>query len=76
MRGMYDAERSGEMEMMRMRGSGALGALGASLAVAIEDWFSLLMSRYDNQKKKISKHCCSYIQHRALVRAPTSAQGA
>lgn len=45
MRGMYDAERSGEMEMMRMRGSGALGALGASLAVAIEDWFSLLISR-------------------------------
>jgi hypothetical protein len=49
MRGMYDAERSGDTEMIRMRGSGALRALGASLAVAVDVWLNLLMSADSNR---------------------------
>ena len=37
MRGMYDADKSGDTDMIRMRGSGALTAAGARFAATVAD---------------------------------------
>ena len=68
--GMYEVERSGDTERMRIRGSGRAAALAGELGAG---WVIRLMSVLHEIKDGETDGNCA--QHSDFVSAPTNAHG-
>lgn len=69
--GMYELDRSGETDRIRIRGSGSVAA--SSVFVGVGGWISRLMSGSNMRWTPNDQN--HGLQHSDRVRAPTSAQG-
>lgn len=72
--GMYEEDKSGETDRIKMRGSWRIAGSSTILVVDGEGWVMRLMSVC--MLKHISYRFPLHSQQRAFVTAPTSAHGA
>lgn len=75
--GIYDVERSGDTDRIRIRGSGRMAGSSPSAGLLVVDG-EVRVTRLTSSEGwcLIVWLVCAGLQHNAFVRAPTKAQGA
>lgn len=73
--GIYDVDKSGETERIRIRGSGSMAGSSAGF-VDVDGCVIRLISSSVYSEGEVYLHVRGSLQQRAFVMAPTNAQGA